>query len=320
MIYYGKNRIELFSYEATDKARNDTEKILGSLGFEPLFLSSFQSVPKMKAQNELKNIKKDDIIFIQFPTYCGEEYEMELLKIIKEKGARSAGIIHDLESIRFYNNDSDIKVLNMFDCISLPSPDIHKKLIKQGLKTKVEIQFIWDYLAGDNQKWFDKNADIVFAGNLSTAKSSWLLDVKFPLTVYGDNFNNMNFPKNIKYLGKKEDNFLPGIIGGHVGLLWEENDYKKYLKYNLSFKASLYLASNCPLIVPAKTHIGNIVERYNLGVTVKNIEYDEILKAIIELKNNQKLYQEKISEFGKEIREGKNMKNLARRMVLQIEI
>lgn len=320
MIYYGKSKLELFSYEATDKARNDTETILNSIGFQPLLLSTFTNATKNNAMNELKNIKKGDLVFIQFPTYCGEEYERELLKIIKEKGARSAGIIHDLESIRFYNNDSDIAILNMFDCISLPSPDIHKKLIKQGLKTKVEIQFIWDYLTSDNQKWFDKNADIVFAGNLSTAKSSWLLDAKFPLTVYGDNVNNMIFPKNIKYLGKKEDSFLPDIIGGHIGLLWEENEYKKYLKYNLSFKASLYLASNCPLIVPAKTHIGDIVERYNLGVTVKSIEYDEILRAIIELKNNQKLYQEKISEFGKEIREGKNMKNLARRMVLQIEI
>lgn len=319
MIYYGEPYFELFSYEATDKARNDTCKILNSMGYSPLKLSCFSGVNIEKADEELANIEENDIILLQYPTYSGADYEKRLIEISHKKKAKIGAIVHDLESIRFYGNDSDIEILNGFDIISLPSMEMYKKLLKQGLKTKVKIQLIWDFLAMDNQQWYDTNSDIVFAGNLTMEKSKWIMDVDFPMLVYGDNINNLTFNDGVKYCGKKHDSDLVKEIGGQIGLLWEEGLYKNYLKYNLSFKPSLYLAANCPIIVPAKTHIGNIVETYKIGVTVKNIERQTMLDAVIKLKDNLNFYQERVSTFGETIRNGQNMKTLVESMVREIE-
>lgn len=136
MIYYGEPYFELFSYEATDKARNDTCKILNSMGYSPLKLSCFSNVNIEKADEELANIEENDIIILQYPTYSGADYEKRLIEISHKKKAKICAIVHDLESIRFYGNDSDIEILNGFDIISLPSMEMYKKLLKQGLKTK----------------------------------------------------------------------------------------------------------------------------------------------------------------------------------------
>lgn len=320
MIYYADPKFVLFSYEATDKARNDTCKIFKDLGYTPLSMETFSEKNKNVARNDMEPLKKGDILIIQYPTYAGEEYDNEVYKISKEKGIKLLAIVHDLESIRFYNDNSDIKPLNNFEVISLPSEKIKKKLIKQGLKSKVIIQFLWDYLTDDNGSWYDINSDIIFAGNLTEHKTRWIKEVNFPIKVYGDNINNMAFNQNITWMGKHTDLTLSKEINSQIGLLWEEQkEYKDYLKYCLSFKTSLYLASNCPVIAPKNSHVGKIIEDNKLGVTVKDIERETMLKAVVKLKKDLELYQENVSEFGYQIRNGLNMKRLIIEMVNNIE-
>lgn len=128
MIYYADPKFVLFSYEATDKARNDTCKIFKDLGYIPLSMEAFSEKNKNVARNDMEPLKRGDILIIQYPSYAGEEYDNEVYKIAKEKGIKLLAIVHDLESIRFYNNDSDIKPLNNFEVISLPSEKNEEKI------------------------------------------------------------------------------------------------------------------------------------------------------------------------------------------------
>ena len=71
MIYFGKTRINLFSYDASAKPRLDTEEILKGMGFAPLIVSAFEEVKdvKLRVEQELANIKENDIIIVQYPSF-----------------------------------------------------------------------------------------------------------------------------------------------------------------------------------------------------------------------------------------------------------
>ena len=59
----------------------------------------------------------------------------------------------------------------------------------------------------------------------------------------------------------------------------------EYLKINASHKASLYLASQKPLIVWNQSALANFVEDNKLGITIDSLE--DIEKELLELSEQQ---------------------------------
>lgn len=317
MIYFGKTRINLFSYDASAKPRLDTEEILKGMGFTPLIVSAFEEVKdvNLRVEQELANIKENDIIIVQYPSFSCREYEIAFNKQAHKQGAKVLGIVHDLESLRWPGDTADFEVLNTFDAISLPSNKAANFLVKKGLKIPFYFQFFWDYLCENNGKMLDVNADVIYAGNICKAKTEFLDDVNFPLRLYGDNVDKRVFNENISYQGPRMNEELILEIGGNIGLSWDSNNYLKYTEYNLSYKPAMYLAANCPIIVPKKANIARIVEAYNLGKVIGDLKYDTVLKAVVDIKKEREKYAEATLAFGETLRNGKNMTNLIERML-----
>lgn len=317
MIYFGKTRVSLFSYDASAKPRLDTEDILRGMGFYPLTVSSFEEVKdvKLRVEQELANIKENDIIIVQYPSFSWREYEIAFNEQAHKQGAKVFAIVHDLETLRWPGDTSDFEVLNTFDAISLPSYKAASFLMKKGLKTPFYLQFFWDYLCENNGQMLDLNADIVYAGNIIERKTEFLNDVKFPMRLYGDNIENRIFRKNITYEGRRTNEELVLEIGGNIGLSWDSNNYLEYVKYNLSYKPAMYLAANCPIIVHNKTNIARIVEAYNLGKVIGDLKYDTVLKAVVDIKKERERYAEATLAFGQNLRDGRCLKNLVERML-----
>ncbi len=59
----------------------------------------------------------------------------------------------------------------------------------------------------------------------------------------------------------------------------------EYLKINSSHKASLYLASQKPLIVWSHSALAKFVEDYKLGITIDSLE--DIERRLLELSDRQ---------------------------------
>jgi hypothetical protein len=81
---------------------------------------------------------------------------------------------------------------------------------------------------------------------------------------------------------------LPAQLEGSFGLVWDGDSiegpggsFGNYMQYISHHKLSLYILSGLPLIVPSFAGSASLVEKYNIGFTINNL--DEIAHKIEEL-------------------------------------
>ena len=295
------------AYNASTKARKDAEYILKNLNFKEFYIETKYGVQQNKLlkfkqlmdyrknceiwMKTITNLKKDDILLIQYPlinTMLGFEKVMEKLK---EKGVITIILIHDLDSLRFIGMPRVVKedrnVINKANYIIAHNKKMKEKLIEMCKIDKdrtIELE-IFDYIL-DNEiipKERKKDKPIVIAGNLSKEKAEYLKYLKnvnnVTFNLYGKGYQKDEDEKNINYIGAFLPEELINNLDGSFGLVWDGNSidtcsgpYGEYLKYNNPHKTSLYLTAMLPVIVWKNSAMAEFVENNKVGITIERLE------------------------------------------------
>ena len=307
---------------AGPKARMDAEAIMVDVGFEEYYLSESR-------KNNVLN--KNDIIVLQFPLLWKSLKRQIRMRFLKKKNFKAYLLIHDIESLRKnkIRTFSDFKhsiihflqnktVLDRVDGIIAHNNKMKLELVKMGISAeKIVTLEIFDYLIPDfnENKIYDKDK-ILLAGNFDIRKTKYArnLPENPEFEIYGINFEHDNLPNNVHYKGAFSPEELPNHLQGGFGLVWDGDSsdtcsgmYGEYLKINNPHKASLYLASNFPIIVWRQSALADFVKKYNCGIIIDSL-YE--IAGILESMNEEKYQQliDNCKKIGEKIRQGDYLK------------
>ncbi len=297
---------------AFGKARGDIDKIFKNNG-NPVeyIICKFYKFPFLTSLRILCLYKRllrkyqgeSHEFFFQYQVSC-EKVFPTVMRMLQKRGHKITLIIHDINSFRYkQNTDKEIALLQQADRIIVHTQAMKELLEKNGVKTRMDILQLFDYLTDDSIKQLEditsKKNEIIFAGNL--AKSVFLgplmklklSDISYNL--YG-NTGNKDFSGNVNihYKGVFDGDHIGGIEGGW-GLVWDgdaidtcSGELGNYLKYNASHKLSLYIAAGIPVIVWNQSSEADYIKQNQLGIAVDSLEHlEEEIKAISEQEYEQ---------------------------------
>ncbi len=281
---------------AGPKAKKDITSFLTKKGFRRFDLE----VPKNKLQRlnfvlfKIKKlIRKKNINYfiIQYPLYS-KIISNAIIKSLNPK-TKKILIVHDLESIRLENKNSqgkkwELSFFNHFNYLIVHNEAMREWLKKQGIKIPMVNLEIFDYL--NLQKINTKNKltkSICYAGNLKKSVFLKKANLKTKIDIFGPG-SSQNYPKNVHYRGQYSPEDLPKYLKQDFGLVWDgistdtcSGLYGKYLRYNDPHKVSLYLSSGLPILIWKKAALCRFIENNHLGIGIKKIsDIDKIYKDI----------------------------------------
>lgn len=163
-----------------DKAKEDFAKIAENLGFGIL------KIDRAKKTVDLSILKTGDLIIHQYPSYLGDQWELDFQKELKEIGGRTAILIHDFEAFRIHGYESKkiaLQVLSSADYLITHNKEMTNCLsrINQNI-FQIEL---FDYLSSKNPKTTKIPTSLIYAGSL--AKSFWIenYSLKIPMDIFG---------------------------------------------------------------------------------------------------------------------------------------
>lgn len=257
----------------------------------------------------IASISAGDIVFFQHPTWHPLKFEEGLINRIKAYGGRVIIVVHDVEPLMFETSrfmlDYVIELFNSAEALVVPSYAMKKFLQDNGTREDMKfiIQEIWDYtteIQFFQAPMFKK--EIHFTGSPSRFLFPQQWDFDVPLKVYT---SEQCTGGNTQVMGwMNPSSLLLEIAKGGFGLVWYDDDYwHQYMKYNNSFKLSVYLAAGIPVIVPRGISNQYLIEKNHLGLVVDSLE-----EAVGRVKNMEEPdYQEyvrHVKEFSQLIRNG----------------
>ena len=285
------------SYNAGPKARVDVSKTLEKLGYKILCIKhkDFSSRAIYSLYRKLQIIwlyirylKKADRVLFQYPGVIS----LWLLDKLKKHGTKITILIHDLENIREERDFTEKVVLNYADDIISHTPDMTSFIKKEGISCKIHDIMLFDYYTEDSSVYqeTDKNS-IVYCGNLSKSPFIYSLGnipLKGSIFLYGKGYNNSMATPKVKYSGAFHSDDISNIKGAW-GVVWDGTSIEscstsaigRYLRYNSSHKASLYIAAEKPLIVWSESALAPFVKEKEIGITVDSLlEIETVINNI----------------------------------------
>ncbi|KRL02133.1 hypothetical protein FC81_GL000896 [Liquorilactobacillus capillatus DSM 19910] len=314
--------IERTDNDAGPKAQCDIINFLSQNGYQILKTS----LPKNKLEKIIYIFKRlpklfkgqsMDVIVFQYPIYSLFLTEKIIKAIKKYTGAKLIMVIHDIESLRLFNDDDYFieKELRIFNMPEITGLIVHNKAMEgwleaKGVTTKKSELRIFDY---DNPQPFQLtrtyDRSVCFAGNLAKAKFLEKLVVKNAFWVFGPN-NNLHLPECIQYGGQYTPDELPKYLKQNYGLVWDgtnlencDGTFGEYLRYNAPHKTSLYLSSGIPVIVWKKAAIADFVVKNKVGIAITDLSrLDTVLAGISEADFN--IMKNNAIKVGKKMRSG----------------
>ena len=304
-------------YNAGPKARVDVSRTLKTLGYKIICIKhkDFSSKAIYSLYRKLQIIwlyyrylRKADRALFQYPGAIS----LWLLNKLKKNNTKITILIHDLENIREERFFTEKKVLDYADDIISHTPNMTSFIRQKGITCNIHNIMLFDYYINQNEVYCesDKNS-VVFCGNL--AKSPFINTLnKLPLAgkifLYGKGYDNSLTNSQIEYMGAFNSDDISNIKGSW-GLVWDGASIEscattaigRYLRYNSSHKASLYVVAEKPLIVWGESALAEYVKENNIGIAVNSLL--EIEKAIDHISkeeyqtliNNVRLLKEKLT-------------------------
>lgn len=347
MKYYIKETLS-DGLTAGFKARDDIDSILETLDYKPIAVntkgcnqgSSIKKIfihfkTKSTWNKALAPLKRDDLLFVQYPINNRTIFMFLLLKKIIKKGVKVIIIIHDLETRRLLlNKKTSLKhritslfeeksILKNSNVLIVHNHKMKKYLYENGYKNKLVELGLFDYLIpnyNSQKKNLENNIHsslpVIIAGNLAKEKAGYIYKITGELeyNLYGVNFKDSSSDR-IHYEGAFPADELPFHLKGSFGLVWDGEStegckgiYGEYLKVNNPHKVSLYLASGIPIIIWKKAALSNFIIKNNLGFAVDDLnEIDRVIDQISEKKYNQILLN--VNRISENLRSGYYLKS-----------
>lgn len=314
---------------AGGKAKNDAFDILLANGFAPSYKPSHKrSIRIIQQYLSLRKIKKDTLLFVQYPA-ISDALMKKLVKRLKKTKATSVALVHDLPSIQGMGGETDneIKQLNAFDYLIVHNEKMDAYLKEKGYQGKTVILGVFDYLHDIEKPVCDTPYEnrICIAGNLD--KGAYIRKVdelsSYQFNLYGVNrVLDLTQINNAQYKGCLPSDEIVYLLDGDFGLVWDGESldecsgiYGKYLLYNNPHKLSLYLSSGKPVIVWKQSALAPFVEENGLGVAVGSLAELERL----DLRTNYASYKQNVMEVKKKLGSGYYLTQAIARVMEDIE-
>lgn len=283
---------------AGPKARTDVADILAADGWRRLFvqrredgstIDKFCAIP-VNLQNwirVLNRVKQDDVLLIQFPLAMYPQVSrtaVPIIKKIRKKKVRLIFLIHDLESLRGYDDSVEQDFLSCADALIVHNDVMRDYVLQRGYCSNVVSLGVFDYLVPPNQPRSKCIRGIDIAGNLNPEKAGYIykLAEEMPeaeINLYGPNIVDDNPVIASWYKGSFPPDRLAQEMKGRFGLVWDGNsidtcsgEYGEYLKYNNPHKLSMYLAIGKPVIVWKQSASATLVESFGIGYCASNLK------------------------------------------------
>lgn len=316
---------------ASSKAKEDANAIFIKKGYKNLITNNFyiKNIIIRKIINILLGIvaiiriKRGGYVTVNFPFNTAEKKVIFgfLYKIKKIKNIKIIVLIHDLESLRknkidSIDNNKEIDFLVKTDIIIAHNRRMIDWLVSKGIsESKIVDLEIFDYLGNFLPSGGDYDGNIIIAGNLDFKKVKYLLqiekikNVKFNL--YGPNISQDMLERgNANYFGSFSPDEVPEVIKGMFGLVWDSDSLKggdgifgEYQRYNNPHKASLYLASEFPIIMWSDAALASFIDKNNLGFVVDSLK--QLPEKIDSISESDYMQMKKnTQQFGEKIRSG----------------
>lgn len=298
------------------KARQDVESIVLKR-YKPLYpyicKNKNRIIQIKNLLKELRKVKKNDYIFIQYPLVTFNKIANIILKTKKV-----ILLVHDLNELRFgkTNTTEEKNVINNASIIISHNAKMTEYLKTHGVEeNKIFDLNLFDYLS-DNDNEIDHAEDsncICFAGNLEKSNFIYSLSeniIELGINVYGINFNKDKSDKRINYMGSFDPEIISSVIKGKYGLIWDGEQTTtcsgcmgNYMRYNNPHKLSMYIAAGMPVIVWVQSAVSQFVEKYNIGFSVESLDdIPDIIKYITE--KNYQMYRKNVLKIREKIIRG----------------
>lgn len=278
------------------KAKSDVEYILSKKDFKiiPGPKSKLTKLLYPYILNYKSKALENSVVLIQYPTAKAFQRNAILRGIRKGKNIKIIFLIHDIDALRFINDNNqenkikdEINILNQADGLIVLNDILLKKLELLGIDKPMVSMGIWDYLNPVSLKEKVKYEEkVCYAGNLLKAKFLSKYNQKHLLNVFGPNSSNMS--KSVIYHGQFSPNELPAQLNYNFGLVWDgdsvdtcSGDYGMYLKYNDPHKVSLYISSGLPVIIWKEAAVAKFIQQHHAGILIESLsEIDKVLSKI----------------------------------------
>lgn len=244
-------------------------------------------------RNQLRKIKKNDIVWIQFPLYSSLGTNI-LFNYCKKVKAKIIILIHDIQYLRDFPTmrNEEISWLNRADTIIAHNDSMKQQFINDGVFVNIVTLKIFDFLDSNPFVTKLKKEDpIIFAGNLDKAPFLRKMDQVYPVNAFGIT-KNKKFPMNVNYFGSFDQEELAYELQGSFSLIWDGDSTEtcsgplgEYLKINNPYKVSMSLALGIPVIIWKKAALANFVSENKLGICVNSLQ--EIKYKINELSESE---------------------------------
>lgn len=294
--------IENKKQHAGYKARYDVLNIAKSMRMKIIYVSSKYNKKTLYGILErllcafriITMLRCNDIVYVNYPNNI---FYINLLFTLKKiKGYLLVGIVHDLDSLRGGTTKDD-KYMSMFDSLIAHNLKMASYIanVSKVRDDKIKSLQIFDYLIDEpccSNNIIDNNIKLVFVGNLSKNKSSFIYEYKNEIDVWGMNFEENRSPY-INYKGCFDPNSPIVFNDSYMdkktfGLVWDgmsshtcNGDFGEYLRFNNPHKASFYLSQNLPIIVWSESALSDFVIKNKCGIIVSSMdEINDIIESI----------------------------------------
>ena len=309
---------------AKSKAKVDVMEILEREGYKSVYFPKVNSVGQIIRfwRTLSKLIDKDTHLVLEYP--CMPRRRIWVISTFKYlKGIRLYGVIHDIGDLRFPERGqmSDMLFLNRFDGLISHNASMTVWLREKGYKKRIVDLEVFDYCLQKERNFNERSVDgklkVLYAGNLSYAKATYIYDKKldrldsFELSVYGQDFEKERINgSRISYKGVFNPSAPDLPENYHFGLIWEgesidtcTGQYGQYIRFNNPHKFSLYLSLGLPVIVWKEAAIASFVQDNNIGFTIGSFdELEKISETVSD--HDYKQYLANIGAVSDKVRKG----------------
>ncbi len=309
----------------SNKAKNDVNSIVESIGYRNLVPESHQSdmftrfgIKLLGIANILFCLKRDDVLFLQYPM---KKFYTPACIFAHLKGAKVITLVHDLGAFRRHklSPEEETKLLNKSDFIIIHNQSMMKWLQEHHVKSRLHCLEIFDYLSPSVPAIYSaphKEWKIVYAGGLGLWRNAFLYKLdpvinSWQMELYGKGLDSKQEKEwnRISYHGCLTPDNLLATAEGDFGLVWDGDDLDKcsgdwgeYLKINNPHKCSFYLRCQLPVIIWEEAALAPFIKESGSGLCVKTLaDIDKTLQDItpqqyLQMKEKAAIIGEKLSQ------------------------
>lgn len=310
---------------AGNKAKTDIEQVMAAHGFRNVGLKQTRYTNVVVAfcftllgvLKSFFSLRKGDVLVLQYPL---KKYYAFVCNIAHLRGCKVITLIHDLGSFRRkkLTVSQEIARLNHSDCIIVHSEPMKDWLLKNGIKAKLQVLEIFDYLSEKQSSTANdlpqSPCRILFVGALSSYHNEFLYKLgaiphSYTMVLYGSGFESERLQNQVDYKGFVSSDDLIATAKGEYGVVWYGSSLEgghgalgEYLQYNAPHKMSLYIRCGLPIIIWEKAGLASFVKKNKIGICVSSLEelenmFTEIdTTQYLEMKKNVHRISEQLSQ------------------------